>query len=53
MLLIGLTGYMMTTLRFFGVAWVEEAHEILVTWAEFSVVLHILAVVTESRRLGN
>ena len=52
MLLIGLTGYMMTTLRFFGVAWVEEADEILVTLAEFSVVLHILAVVTESRRLG-
>lgn len=51
-LLIGATGHMMTTLRFFGVAWVEEAHEILVTWAELSVAFHILAVVTESRRLG-
>lgn len=49
---IAATGYMMTTIAFFGVDWVEEAHEVLVTWAEISVVAHVLAVVVESRRLG-
>jgi cytochrome b len=49
---IGLTGWMMTTVTFFGIEWVEEAHEALVTWAEISIVLHIVAVVLESRRLG-
>lgn len=52
LLAIGLTGYMMTTVTFFGVEWVEEAHEALVTWAEISIVLHIAAVILESRRLG-
>lgn len=51
-LLIGVTGYMMTTLAFFGVDWVEEAHEALVLWAEVSVGVHVAAVVLESRRLG-
>lgn len=46
------TGYMMTTLSFFGVEWVEEAHEMLVNWAEISVLLHVAAVVFESRRLS-
>lgn len=45
------TGYMQTTIAWFGVDWVQEAHEVLVTWAEISVVLHILAVGVESRRL--
>jgi cytochrome b len=49
---IGLTGWMMTTVTFFGIDWVEEAHEALVTWAEISIVLHIVAVIVESRRLG-
>lgn len=52
MLLLGLTGYMMTTTMFWGVGWVEDAHEMLVFWAEFSVILHILAVIYESRRSG-
>lgn len=52
MIVIGATGYMMTTLAFFGVAWVEEIHEIAVNWAEFSVAAHIVAVLFESRRLG-
>jgi len=51
-LAICVTGYMMTTLAFFGVEWVEEVHEALVSWAELSVALHIAAVVFESRRLG-
>lgn len=49
---IAVTGYMMTTVAFFGIEWVEEAHEALVTWAELSIVVHVLAVVVESRRLG-
>ncbi len=49
---IGVTGYMMTTIAFFGIDWVKEAHEILVTWAEISVVVHIAAVLFELRRLG-
>lgn len=52
MLAIGLTGFLMTTNAFWGVDWVEEAHEILVTWAEVSIVAHIAAVVWESRRTG-
>ncbi|MCV2865767.1 cytochrome b/b6 domain-containing protein [Albidovulum sediminicola] len=49
---ICVTGYMMTTDTFFGIGWVEEAHEILVTWAEVSVLAHIAGAVYESRRLG-
>jgi len=49
---IGFTGYMMTTLAYFGVDWVKEAHEMLVTWAEISIAMHIAAVIFESRRLG-
>jgi cytochrome b len=39
-------------MTFFGVGWVEELHEALVSWAEVSVIVHILAVLIESRRLG-
>lgn len=46
------SGYAMTTVAYFGVEWVEELHEALVVWAEVSIVIHILAVVVESRRLG-
>lgn len=49
---IGATGYMMTTVAWFGVDWVKELHEALVSWAEVSVAIHIAAVVIESRRLG-
>jgi cytochrome b len=52
MLVIGASGYMMTTLRFFGLEWVEELHEVAVTWAEISVVVHVAAVVRESLRTG-
>ncbi|GAB4266309.1 MAG: cytochrome b/b6 domain-containing protein [Pararhodobacter sp.] len=50
MLAIGATGYMMTTNAFWGVEWVEETHEALVTWAEISVVAHVAAVIYESWR---
>lgn len=48
--LIALTGWLMTTDAFWGIEWVEEAHEAFVTWAEISVVAHIAAVLIESRR---
>ena len=49
-LAIGATGYLMTTNTFWGIAWPEELHEALVTWAEISVALHVLAVLFESHR---
>jgi len=52
MVVIGVSGWMMTTYGWFGVEWVEDLHEAAVTWAEVSVVLHIAAVVWESWRTG-
>lgn len=52
MLVIGVSGYLMTTDAFWGVEWPEELHEFAVTWAEISVLLHIAAVFFESRRTG-
>lgn len=48
--LISFSGYLMTTDMFWGIRWPEEIHELAVTWAEFSVVLHILSVFFESIR---
>lgn len=50
LLAIGATGYLMTTNMFWGMEWPEELHEAFVTWAEISVVLHIAAVIFESKR---
>ena len=50
LLIIGLSGYLMTTDMFWGVEWPEELHEAAVAWAEISVVLHIAAVLVESMR---
>lgn len=47
---IAFTGYLMTTTPFWGVEWPEELHEMLVSWAEISIVLHVAAVLFESRR---
>lgn len=49
---IGVTGYMMTTLTFFGVDWVEEAHEAIFAWLLFSVALHVVGVAFDSWRTG-
>ncbi|PTX03852.1 cytochrome b/b6 domain-containing protein [Pararhodobacter aggregans] len=49
---IAVTGYMQTTLAYWGVGWVKELHEALVTWAELSVAAHVAAVIWESRRIG-
>lgn len=50
LIIVTLTGYLMTTDMFWGVEWPEEMHEIFVSWTEFSVILHIAAVIFESRR---
>lgn len=50
LLLICLSGWLMTTDRFWGLEWPERLHEFAVTWAEVSVVAHIAAVLFESRR---
>ena len=50
LILIGVTGIMMGTDIFWGVGWVEEAHELLVNYTLASVVLHVAGVVFESWR---
>ncbi|MHA6324137.1 cytochrome b/b6 domain-containing protein [Roseivivax sp. CAU 1753] len=52
LLVIGLSGYLMTTDVFWGLEWPEDLHEAAVTWTEISVVAHVLAVLYESRRTG-
>lgn len=49
---IGVTGYMMTTITFFGVEWVEEAHELIFAWLIFSVALHVAGVAFDTWRSG-
>jgi cytochrome b len=45
---LGITGYMMTTIKFFGVEWVENAHEFVFGWLLVSVALHVAGVAFES-----
>lgn len=49
---LGATGYMMGTMRFFGLEWVEEAHEIAYSWLLISVALHIGGVLFDTWRTG-
>lgn len=49
-LVICLSGYLMTTDMFWGEEWPEELHAAAVTWVEISVLLHVAAVVFESIR---
>lgn len=51
-LIITATGIMMGTHRFFGIAWVEDVHEIMFNWLMVSVVLHIGGVIYDSWRSG-
>ncbi|MBO6550573.1 MAG: cytochrome b/b6 domain-containing protein [Rhizobiales bacterium] len=51
-LLLGITGYMMGSFRFFGVDWVEEAHEMAFNWLVFSIILHIGGVIFDTWRTG-
>ncbi|MGB3280635.1 MAG: cytochrome b/b6 domain-containing protein, partial [Pseudorhodobacter sp.] len=50
LVVISLSGYLMTTDMFWGIPWPEQLHEAAVSWAEFSVVVHIAAVIFESLR---
>ena len=50
MLVIGISGWLMTTDMFWGLEWPEELHEASVAWAELSVLMHVAAVVFESWR---
>lgn len=51
-LVMCITGIMMGTLRFFGVAWVKEVHELAFDWLMVSVALHIGGVIFETRHSG-
>ena len=52
LLAISASGVALTIDGYSGVEWLEEAHEVLVIWAEISVVAHIAAVIWESIRTG-
>ncbi|WP_138933446.1 cytochrome b/b6 domain-containing protein [Roseovarius arcticus] len=51
-IVLGVTGYMMTTLRFFGIDWVEQAHELAFNWLLLSVALHVAGVAFDTWRSG-
>ncbi len=51
-IVISVTGFMMTTLPFFGVDWVEEVHEGVFNWLVFSIVLHVAGVAFDTWRSG-
>ena len=51
LVVIVISGYMMTKTTWFGIRWIKSLHEIYVTWAEISVMFHVVAVIYESRRL--
>jgi cytochrome b len=46
---MGLTGYMMGTVRYFGMDWVEDLHEGLFAWLMISVALHLAGVLLDTR----
>lgn len=47
---MGVTGHMMTTIGFFGIDWVEEAHEAAFAWLIVSVALHVAGVMFDTWR---
>lgn len=52
LIVISISGYLMTTDAFWGTEWTEELHEAAVTWAEISVLLHVCGVLLETVRSG-
>ncbi|MFX0545920.1 cytochrome b/b6 domain-containing protein [Roseovarius sp. S1116L3] len=51
-LALGVTGYMMGTVRFFGIEWVEELHELAYGWLLASIAAHIAGVIFDTWRSG-
>lgn len=47
---IAATGYMMGTMRFFGIDWVEELHELAFNWLLLSIALHVVGVLVDGWR---
>lgn len=52
LLALCVTGFMMGTVRFFGIEWVEDLHELAFNWLMLSVLLHVAGVVIDQRRTG-
>lgn len=50
LIVICATGIAMRTNQFWGVAWVEDIHELAANYTLFCVALHVLGVIFESRR---
>jgi cytochrome b len=48
MIILGVTGYMMGTIQFFGVDWVENVHEVAYDWLITSIVLHVGGVLFDT-----
>jgi len=49
---LAMTGYMMTTIRFFGIDWVESVHELAFDWLMVSGALHVAGVAFDSWHSG-
>lgn len=49
-LVISVSGHMITLDAFWGLEWPEDLHEAAVTWAELSVLVHVAGVIFESWR---
>lgn len=47
---IAATGYMMGTMRFFGMEWAEDLHELAFDWLLVSIVLHVAGVLFDGWR---
>ncbi len=52
LLVIGTSGFMMGTVKFFGIAWVEQVHEMAYNWLLLSIAAHILGVIYDTWRSG-
>lgn len=50
LLVIAASGYMMGTVSFFGVQWVEDAHELAYDWLLVSIAAHIGGVIFDTWR---
>ncbi|MEO7199805.1 MAG: cytochrome b/b6 domain-containing protein, partial [Dokdonella sp.] len=46
--LVGITGWLQITDRFFGIGWMEEVHEVLAYGVLVMVGLHVVAAISES-----